>query len=160
LCPGRRKRRRRELAELAYSVEALFKLEPDEQLRVFIRIMLQRMLDPGKPAWHGRLMAREMIEPTDALERLVHQFIRPKKEILTGIVRRVMGAKVPQDVVDACARSVIGQGLFYHHNRPVIQLLYPHLGYSPDGVKRLAEHIAEFSLSAMRELRDRQEGTA
>src|SRR5262245_14123856 len=30
-------------------------LTPHERLRAFIGIFLRRMLDPGRPAWHGRL---------------------------------------------------------------------------------------------------------
>ncbi|HYA92208.1 MAG TPA: CerR family C-terminal domain-containing protein, partial [Thermodesulfobacteriota bacterium] len=36
----------------------------EEQLRAFIRSFLFRLLDKGKPAWFGKLMTREMTEPT------------------------------------------------------------------------------------------------
>src|SRR5258708_731281 len=38
------------------------------RLRVFIRSLMFRLLDKGRPAWHGKLMAREMFEPTGALD--------------------------------------------------------------------------------------------
>src|SRR5882724_4823724 len=36
----------------------------EEKLYAFIRSFLFRIADKGRPAWHGRLMAREMAEPT------------------------------------------------------------------------------------------------
>lgn len=129
-----------------------------DRLRMFIQLMMQRMLDPGKPAWHGRLMAREMVEPTDALEHLVRQFMRPKRDILEGIVRELLGEGAPDELVHACARSVIGQTIFYHQNRPVIQMLYPGMSYSKDGVQKLAEHVAAFSLAAIDAMRARAGG--
>src|SRR5688572_5334029 len=36
----------------------------EERLGAFIRNYLARMLDEGRPAWHGQLIAREMFEPT------------------------------------------------------------------------------------------------
>src|SRR5437660_978544 len=43
----------------------------EERLRVFIRAVLTRFFDQGRPAWLGKLVAREMIEPTKALDALV-----------------------------------------------------------------------------------------
>jgi TetR/AcrR family transcriptional regulator, regulator of cefoperazone and chloramphenicol sensitivity len=37
---------------------------PEARLRAFICSFLFRLLDEGLPAWHGKLMAREMAEPT------------------------------------------------------------------------------------------------
>ena len=39
---------------------------PEEQLYAFVRSFLLRIVDPGHQSVHGRMMAREMIEPTAA----------------------------------------------------------------------------------------------
>src|SRR5580765_6236376 len=44
---------------------------PEKQLHAFVRAFLLRILDPGHQAVYGRMMAREMIEPTAALDRIV-----------------------------------------------------------------------------------------
>src|SRR2546426_9063981 len=36
----------------------------EERLQAFIRSFLLRLLDDGLPAWHGKLMAHEIAEPT------------------------------------------------------------------------------------------------
>src|SRR5262245_47439374 len=43
---------------------------PEEQLRVLVRAVLMRFFDEGRPAWLGKLVAQEMIDPTHALDAL------------------------------------------------------------------------------------------
>ena len=49
----------------------------EERLRVLVRSFLLRVLGEGVPDWHGRLMAREMAESTEALNRMVRNSIHP-----------------------------------------------------------------------------------
>src|SRR5579862_9119721 len=46
----------------------------EARLEAFIRNYLERLLDEGRPAWFGQLFAREMFEPTAALDRLAETF--------------------------------------------------------------------------------------
>src|SRR5881296_836573 len=47
-------------------------IPPEERLRAFVQAVLVRFFDEGRPAWLGKLVAREMIEPTKALDSLVN----------------------------------------------------------------------------------------
>src|SRR5690242_17424196 len=58
---------------------------PQEKLHAFIRSFLFRMLGEGTPAWHGRLMAREMSEPTDAFELILSETAKPMSQRLNAI---------------------------------------------------------------------------
>ena len=51
---------------------------PQERLRWYIRSTMFRTLDEGRPAWHGKLMTREMSEPSEALDKLVKVSFMPK----------------------------------------------------------------------------------
>jgi AcrR family transcriptional regulator len=46
---------------------------PEQRLRAFIRSFMLRCLGEGNPAWLGKLMAREMAEPTHALDILIQE---------------------------------------------------------------------------------------
>jgi len=59
---------------------------PEKKLRAFIHSFLQRIFDKGPTAWQGKLMSREMIEPTAALDSLVQERLRPMAEQLRAIV--------------------------------------------------------------------------
>lgn len=122
---------------------------PQEQLRVFIRTFLFGAIGKGRLAWHGKMMAREMSEPTGMLDRIVAEVIRPRATILEGILRQMLGPAATQWRVEACARSVVSQCLFYHLCRPVIDRLHPTQTYEPADVEQLAEHITLFSIAAL-----------
>lgn len=124
---------------------------PAEQLHAFVRALLLRVFDKGHQAVHGRLMAREMIEPTRALDRIVEQVIRPMYGRLCTILKLLAGPRVPLAEIERSAKSVVGQCLFYKHCGPVLERLE---GRLPDlrDVDALAAHIVAFSLRGIRGL--------
>lgn len=123
---------------------------PEEQLRTFVRLLMQRMLSDGPPAWHATMMAREMVEPTGALDEVVRDMIRPMWKELCRIVAALLGKGADQTTIERCASSVIGQMLHYKHSRPVISRLLPHEVYEPRRIDAWAEHIAAFSIAGIR----------
>lgn len=123
-----------------------------ERLAAFIRSFLLRIFAKGPVAWHGRLMAREMIEPTAALDALVREQIRPIARELSGIVRELLGRGADEELVRLSGMSVVSQCLFYHHCRPVITRLYPRQKYDEADIDLLAAHITKFSLASLRRL--------
>src|SRR5260221_2514212 len=44
-----------------------------QRLHAFVRGLILRVLDKGRPAWHGKLMRQEVAEPTQGLARLVKE---------------------------------------------------------------------------------------
>jgi AcrR family transcriptional regulator len=121
-----------------------------ERLRAHIESFLLHLLAEGRPAWHGKLMAREMFEPTSALDAIVAQHIRENQAQLHAILRDLLGPDCPEASLRKCAFSIVGQCLFYHHCQPVIRRLYPALPIDGDQVPELAEHIFRFSLAGIR----------
>ena len=135
----------------------LLGLPPDasapEKLHAFVHSLLLRIFDKGPTSWHGKLMLREMIEPTSALDSLVEERIRPMAGELWKIVAELMDGDPQDERVRLCAFSVVSQCVFYHHCRPVMSRLFPgQKPPEPEDIKRLADHIAGFSLAAIRGL--------
>jgi AcrR family transcriptional regulator len=122
---------------------------PEHRLRAFVHSWLFRMLGEGTPAWHGRLMAREMSEPTGAFDVLMVESVRPMAKRLSGIVSQLLGPGASEHLIDDCAMSVAGQCCFYRHAHEMIRRLYPERPYTPDRLEHLAGHITEFSLAAI-----------
>jgi TetR/AcrR family transcriptional regulator, regulator of cefoperazone and chloramphenicol sensitivity len=133
---------------------------PEQRLRAFVHGFLMRLLDQGRPAWHGKLMAREMVEPGGALDELVEKAIRPQFLLLAGIVTGLVGELDEVQLRRACI-SVVCQCLFYHHARPVIVRLFPALRLEQGEIAELTEHIATFTISGLEALypRGRARGT-
>ena len=124
---------------------------PEEQLRAFVRSFLLRIFDQGHQAVHGKMMAREMIEPTAALGRIIEQIIRPLYGRLCALVRALAASGVTGPQVESAAKSIVGQCLFYKHCAPVIRHLE---GRLPDlrDIDAVADHIVAFSVAGIRGL--------
>ncbi len=121
-----------------------------DRLRLFVTAFLSRMLDEGRPAWHGKLMAREMAEPTAALDTLVEETVRPNYGLISGIVRELLGPDADESTIRRCSLSIIGQCVFLHFARPVISRVLPHQRFDANAVAQFAEHITRFSLGGLR----------
>ena len=122
----------------------------DDRLHAFIRSLLNRLLSEGRPNWHMKLAARELIEPSPALDVIVEEAIRPLSQELESIVRELLGPEADDESVRLNMLSVVSQCGFYHHSRAVISRLYSMQKFSVEDIEKLAQHITRFSLSAMK----------
>jgi TetR/AcrR family transcriptional regulator, regulator of cefoperazone and chloramphenicol sensitivity len=125
---------------------------PEQRLATFIRAFLLRIFSSGPGARHGKLMAREMIEPTVALDAVVRDNIQPMAKGLLQTLQGLLGPDAAPETARLCAMSVVSQVLFYHHCRPVVNRMFPAMKFDADGIERLAAHITQFSLAAIHEL--------
>ena len=124
---------------------------PEKKLRAFVHSLLLRIFDKGPTAWHGRIMLREMIEPSAALDSLVEERMRPMAGQLWQIVADILDCPLNHERVRQCSFSIVSQCVFYHHCRPVVSRLFPKdLPQDAAGIERLADHITRFSLAAMK----------
>ncbi len=125
---------------------------PEERLRAFVFSFLMRIFSKGPSARHGKLMAREMIEPTGALDEVVRENIRPMAERLMSIVGGLLGRKVEAETLHLCAMSVVSQILHYHHCRPVMMRMFPGMKFDTAAIEKLSDHITRFSLAGIKEM--------
>jgi len=123
---------------------------PESRLFGFVRLFLLRILDEGRPAWFGKLMVREIVEPTGALDKVIDRAILPLHESLGALVREILGSRPREEEIRRHVFSILGQCLFYRHASPVIARLYPDVRYDPAEIERTARHIAAVALSAMK----------
>jgi AcrR family transcriptional regulator len=123
----------------------------EEALRAFVRLLLSRVLDNGRPSWHGKLMAREFIEPTAALDQMIDEAIKPLYHSLSAILTDLLGPSGNEDRVRMCLMSIVGQCIYYFHVRPVIEKIYQR-EFGPKDLEQLSEHITRFSLGGIEAL--------
>jgi AcrR family transcriptional regulator len=122
---------------------------PEQRIRAFAQSFLHRFFSDERAALYGRIVAREMIEPTHALPERINETMRPMANLVASIVRQVLGADAPADEVRRCACSVVGQVVFYKHCQPIFRELFPGENFGPDGIAALAEHITNFSMAGL-----------
>jgi AcrR family transcriptional regulator len=131
---------------------------PEIKLKAFIRSFVFRILDDGPSSLFGRLVSREYVEPTGALDMLVEEAMRPTFALLAEIVGELLGRKAPVLTVRMCCASVVSQCLFFLYARHALARLFPGQKFGTTEKESIADHINRFSLSAVQDFRKTKKG--
>jgi AcrR family transcriptional regulator len=138
-------------ADALVSSEALAS-DPRGALEALIREWLETLRAGGRSAWYPRIMAHEMAQPTLALD-LVAEAMSVNYLRFRALVGKVIGHGPDDARTRMCVHSVVGQILHYMQARPMLARLWPDLILEDEEQRRaVADHIVEFSLTAMETL--------
>ena len=131
---------------------------PEERLRNFVRGLLRRMISPDGLTGYadkGQLMARELADPSQFMDDLVDQFIRPTAAVLSAVIADLLGPVADSEKIVRCQLSVIGQCFHYAMARPLITRIV-NIDYAdPRLIDALTDHITRFSLAGILSIRQR-----
>jgi AcrR family transcriptional regulator len=134
---------------------------PENILRALIRARLRSLLGKNQSDWHSRLhsrlLAQEVAHPTPALRKLIKEVTRPIYKRILELIGGMIGLPADDENTSLCAISVVGQVFAYTLPGPLLAELWPQLKMSPEQVERIADHIADFSLSYLQEFRSKHE---
>ncbi len=122
---------------------------PKARLRLFIHAFLSMLLDEGRPSSPCQIMARELANPSPALDQIVREALAPLHKFLDQLVHEIVGDAATNMQRRRIVSSIFGQCVHYSHARPVLQRLHPELRYDTAEIAAIAEHIASFSLAGM-----------
>ncbi len=130
---------------------------PQDQLRVFVATLLNRILGEGDVGWETRLLMREMIHPTHACRSLVEDYIRPQFDQLLSVLAEILPATTETPVRHLVAFSIVGQCLHYRIAGEFVSLLIGDDGSAGTcSIEELSEHITRFSLGGIEAFRNEQ----
>ncbi len=124
-------------------------LPPEQRLTLFIGNFLHKLLDDSHLGLHSKLIAREIADPTKALDEIIETAIVPQFALLEEIIQQIFGAPTDKVVIQRYLLSIFGQCLLFKHSRSIIDRLYPELIANESAIQASAEHIAQFSLAAL-----------
>jgi AcrR family transcriptional regulator len=125
-------------------------IAPEEQLRLFIHSLIQNFTERGSQGEFTRLYLMELANPTGLISNLWHTLIEPRRQLLLNIIKDIMGVTASDETVLFCEMSIINQC------RTLLTIRRSDLEYlmgqalSPELIKRLADHIASFSLAGIK----------
>ena len=128
---------------------------PEDILRAVIRARLRGVWRRDLPDWHVRILAHELALPTPALRPLINKVARPIYKRLLDLIGAMIGLPPNDDKTRLCANSVVGQILAYVLAGPLLAGVWPELKMTPEQVERIADHIADFSLSYLQNFRSK-----
>ena len=121
-------------------------LSPEEQIRGFVRVFVSRLQGDGPTAWIHRLMAREMEKPTEVLDLVMTQVLKPRIDYLCGVIGAITGFRPDDPRVSRCVTSLQIQCLVAA--RPIPKPIAK--SFPMADVDTMINHIVDFSLGGMR----------
>jgi len=130
---------------------------PEERLRVFIKAMFYRLQSRegwGGMSGQGRLIARELLDPSPAFEPILNKYINPHKNLLLAIIGDIMQIKVTPEKLMPCAISIIGQCIYYALAQAVIRKISADTDPVEDNLERLADSVWLFSLGGIARIKE------
>lgn len=125
----------------------------EQKLRAYVRVYIEAIVGAKRDSWVHHLMARELADPTPALDLVVQQVVRPRIAYLGGLVAELMGRPIGDERVTRSVHSIHAQCVMIPNM--ITSGLYPDFRLTPKTVAAVAEHVASFSLAgigAMRQL--------
>jgi len=123
-------------------------LSPEDQLRGFVRVFMHRLTGDSPTSWVHRLMAREMEHPTEALELVINQVMKPRLVYLSGIAAAIMQVPPADMRVLRCIGSLQMQCLVMARKPPAV--VEKTFGPGAHDIEAIIHHISEFSIGGMR----------
>jgi len=110
-------------------------------------VFVSRLTGDGPTAWIHRLMAREMERPTEVLDLVMQQVLKPRIEYLCTVIGALMGHRPDDPRVMRCVTSLQVQCLVAARPIPKpVTKMFP----QPDDIQTMAAHVADFSIGGMR----------
>jgi AcrR family transcriptional regulator len=117
---------------------------PSEKLNIFLEGMIRAILGPASSSWALRVLGREMLHPSDALQTLLEREVLPKKQIAIGFVSEILGLPSDHPVVARCGLSIIGPiALLLLGSPGMLQHAAPHAAVSAQ-VDAVVHHFQSF----------------
>lgn len=113
-----------------------------------VRLRFETYFSPEQPMWRGKLVLRSFIEPSPALEDILHSRFKPDHDALVGILRCVRPDLSNEDC-ELFAYSFVGLISFYMLARTPILM---HMGkeqYDPEFLDAAARHVARVLMAGL-----------
>jgi len=114
----------------------------------FVRRFLAEAVASERPSVACGLIVREAAEPTEAIDCVIRDFIRPHQKMMIDALRAIRPETTDADL-KLHAESIIGQLLHYRTFRPFIERIGVADFDFPGEVVRVADHIAGSALRAL-----------
>lgn len=126
-----------------------------EKVRQLIQVNLEAAFGFGPRAWEMRIVSRELMSPSPALQRLHAQQMAPRMRIIDTIVAEIVGLPVDDARVRQAAFCTMTPSLMMLTAPPsMIADISGTTTPSAQEVRRLTDHAAGFALGGLNALRD------
>ena len=124
--------------------------QPRDKLRLYVGVILDRLVAMQTEPWQVRLLMREILQPTEACSHLVKEYFRPFFDSLLAIVDEIVEKPLTKHLRTKVGLSIVGQCLYYRFAAGVTSLMVGDEEFEENFDRdSLAQHITAFSLAAI-----------
>jgi AcrR family transcriptional regulator len=120
------------------------------KLEAILGLLSRTITAPASSSWAPRVLGREILAPSAALDVLRENEFLPKTGILKAIVAELMG--LPEEhpaVARGCISTMAPCFLLMLFDRRTLRSAFPSLGLTPDDAPALARHLVQFALAGL-----------
>ncbi len=126
------------------------KADAREQLEAVIELGIQAMSSPTTSSWVLRVLAREIIAPSPALEALWEEEIPTRMRVFRSIASELMG--LPEDHPAVTEGCLLVSGPFVMllvYDRRMLHRIFPDFGFTPKDAPAITRHMVQFVLGGL-----------
>ncbi len=123
---------------------------PHDSLRQYVHMLIEYFASDDRIGQFSRFYLLELLNPTGLIQDAWHEMIEPRRVELHNLIRDIIGPEANKQTIIFCELSIINQcrALVTTKSSDLQYLLGQSL--SPELIKQLARHIAEFSLAGIK----------
>jgi AcrR family transcriptional regulator len=126
------------------------KADARAKLEAVLGLFVQVLTGPVSTSWVLRVLGREVIAPSPALDLLREKELLPKTRILRAVVGELMG--LPADhpaVARGCVSIMAPCVLLLIFDRTMLRRAFPNLGLAPEDAADLVQHLVQYALAGL-----------
>lgn len=128
--------------------------DPELALGRWIRFFLRIVFLKSQDREVGRLLTRELTQPTGILDDIVSQVFMPLRAQVRELVAAFLGLPKEDIQIGHLVNMVIGSCTNFEHSRHILERLGYPLPTDPEGLEALADRVSRFVLGGLREFRE------
>ena len=134
----------------ALSAAVAGKADARAKLEAILGLIIRTLTGPLVSSWALRVLGREIIAPSSALDVLREKEFLPKTRILRAIVGELMG--LPEEhpaVARGCVSVMAPCFMLLLFDRRTLKRAFPTLGVAPEDAPALVRHLVQFALAGL-----------
>lgn len=120
----------------------------EERFSHYVRTFMGHVLNNGRACHAGKLMAREMADPSPAFDLIIEKAIRPNSARVAALVSELTGLPPRDPRVGICVGCI--QTQITGFTSPVAARMVPGGHFTAEIIDFVAQQVVEFSLAGMR----------
>jgi AcrR family transcriptional regulator len=120
------------------------------KLQAVIELFVRTLTGPASSSWVLRVIGREVVAPSPALDALREKEMLPKTRILRAIVGELMG--LPEDhpdVARGCVSVMAPCFMLLVGDRRMLKRAFPNFGLASKDAAAVVHHMLQFALAGL-----------